>query len=329
MKIGMIYDLKESYGIEDSNIYYEDFSTLSEIDGIKKSLESNGYETELIGSHNDFVKQIKDGSFKSDLIFNMSEGFNSRNREALVPSTCELFKIPYTFSDSHTMNLTLDKHQTLLFAKDLGINIPNGFIYIPEYDSENDIEKKVKKYGLIYPLVCKPNYEGTSMGITIAKNIDELKQAITYLTAMYNEPIRCDEYIDGREIAVPIIGTGKNAECLSIVEYQTLEGDPIKFYTHQYKRHGAHKTIFADYGKKTNELIFETALTIHKNIPCYDLSRIDMRLYNGKPYLLEVTPLPDLTRNTTFERSAKRKGISFDEITKLIVESSISRMQEK
>ena len=327
MKVGIVYDLKESYGIEDSNIHYEDFSTLSEIHGINKSLEFNGYETELIGSHSDFVKQIKDGNFKSDLIFNMSEGFNSINREALIPSTCELFKIPYTFSDSHAMNLTLDKHQTLLFAKDLGINIPNGFLYVPECDSLDDVEKKVKKYGLKYPLVCKPNYEGTSMGITFVKSIDELKQAITYLITMYNEPIRCDEYIEGREIAVPIIGTGKNAECLSVVEYQTLEGNPIKFYTHKYKRHGAHKTIFADYGQKINSLIFDVALTIHKNIPCYDLSRIDMRLCNGKPYLLEVTPLPDLTRNTTFERSANRKGISFDEIIKFIIESSISRMK--
>ena len=329
MKVGIVYDLKESYHIDENNTDFEDFSSLKEISGIKESLENNGYITELIGNHNDFAKIIKAQSFDYDLVFNMSEGFNSYSREALVPALCELMNIPCTFSNCHAMSLTLDKHQTLLFAKDLGIQVPNGFLYNPFYHSLNDLNKLRKKHKLDFPIVCKPNYEGTSMGITISKNEEEFQNAVVYLTSLYNEPIRCDEYIDGREIAIPIIGTGNDSKCMGIVEYQMLNGEPMKFFTNKYKRHGYHKSIFADYGYEINSQIQESALSIHQNIPCFDLSRIDMRLHNGVPYLLEVTPLPDLTKGTTFERSANRIGLSFDDLIDFVIKSTIKRRKAK
>lgn len=326
MKIGLVYDLKSDYGIEKNDITYEDFSTMSEMEGIQQELELLGYSVEMIGSPNNFTTKILNGfKGKYDLIMNFAEGFASRNRESLVPATCELLNIPYTFSDSHAMNITLDKHQTLVFAEHLGINVPHGFLFNTDLYKINDIEFLLKKYNMKFPIVCKPNYEGTSMGITLAKNINELQDAVTYLISIYHEPIRCDEYIAGREIAVPILGSGQNAKTLGIVEYQKLDGTPMDFYTSKYKKHGCHKTIFADYGAEINSRIEETALLIHRSIPCYDLSRIDMRLKNGVPYLLEVTPLPDMTRNSTIERCAIEAGLSFGELLNRIIYSALER----
>lgn len=329
MKIGLVYDLKSDYGIDKDDIRFEDFSTMSEIEGIQQELEMLGHSVKMIGSPNDFVAELFNGSSeKYEIIMNFSEGFSSRNREALVPAVCELLHIPYTFSDSHAMNITLDKHQTLIFARDLGIYVPHGFLFDPILYKVDDINDLLKKYKIEFPVVCKPNFEGTSMGITLVENVDELQQAIRYLSSVYHEAIRCDEYIEGREIAVPILGSGENAKVLGIVEYQKLDGSLMDFYTSKYKRHGCHKTIFADYGTEINKRIEETALRIHRSIPCYDLSRIDMRLKNGTPYLLEVTPLPDMTRNSTIERCAARSGISFGELLNEILYSALKRFKE-
>lgn len=326
MKLGITYDLKSDYGIEQTDIKYEDFSTMSEIEGIQQELEQLGHSVYMIGSPEHFILELQTGIYKQyDMVMNFAEGFSSRNRESLVPATCEMFHIPYTFSDSHTMNLTLDKHQTLLFAKYLGINVPQGFLYDPIIHKIHELDFFLKKYRVTFPIVCKPNYEGTSMGITLVKNKLELQQTVTYLSSIYHEPIRCDEYIPGQEIAVPILGSGKNAHVMGIVEYQKPDGSPMDFYTHKYKRHGSHKTIFADYEEKIKSRIEEAALLIHRSIPCYDLSRIDMRLNNGVPYLLEVTPLPDMTRKSTFERCAAKMGLTFGDLLNDIISSALER----
>lgn len=328
MKVGIVYDLKTDYGIVQSNIEFNDFSTMNEIEGIQQELKRLGYSVHMIGSPVNFVKKLKSGEFKKyDIVMNFAEGFASRNREALIPATCELFHIPYTFSDSHAMNLTLDKHQTLLFAKDLGIHVPHGFLYDPSLHKVEDINLLVEKYKMTFPIVCKPNYEGTSMGIILAENCLALQKAITHLLSIYHEPLRCDEYISGREIAVCVLGTGEAAHIIGVVEYQKLDGSPMDFYTHEYKRHGCHKTIFANYDEKTNALIKDIALLIHRSIPCYDLSRIDMRLNNGIPYLLEVTPLPDMTRNSTFEKCAAKLGLSFGDLLNNIIISALERFR--
>ncbi len=329
MKIGIVYDLKEDYGIDRFDINFEDFSTLSEMQNIRNELEILGYNATLIGSPVRFAELITSNMYSQyDLIMNFSEGFASRNREALVPAVCELFDIPYTFSDNHAMTLTLDKHQTLLFAESLGIKTPRGFLFNPDVDNIDDVPFMLESYNISFPIVCKPNYEGTSMGITLTHSCKELKKALIYLISLYNEPIRCDEYISGREIAVPIIGSGNDARIMGIVEYQKLDGSVMDFYTYKYKRHGHHKTILADYGKDINSHIEKTALSIHRNIPCYDLSRIDLRLKEGIPYLMEVTPVPDLTRKATFEKCANKMGLTYGDILNTVIESAINRFNK-
>ena len=120
---------------------------------------------------------------------NFCEGFRSRNRESLIPALCELYQIPYTFSDCHGMNLTLDKHQTLLFAKSIGLHIPESFLFIPNFHTWKDLSNLVQR--LHFPIVCKPNYEGTSMGITLVYSMEDLKKTIENLVEIYRQTILC------------------------------------------------------------------------------------------------------------------------------------------
>jgi len=330
MKIGIVYDLKEDYGIDAQDLDFCDFSNLLEIQHIKQVLERCGHYVDLIGSPHDFALNIRDTShFRRDMILNFGEGYQSRNRESIVPALCEVYDIPYTFSDSHAMDLTLHKHQMLLFAKSLGINIPEGFLFIPWLHNINTIPKLVEQQNIPFPIISKPNHEGTSMGLKLSYCLDELIHNVEETAIKYQQEILCDEYIEGHEIAVPILGTGERARCLGIVEYQQLNGTPIEYLTTTLKSKGMHKTILQHYNDDIDKKIMDTALLIHRSIPCYDLSRIDMRLRNGIPYLLEVTPLPGMNPGSTFEICASNKGYSAEMLYGDIIESAIGRYKQK
>jgi D-alanine-D-alanine ligase len=330
MKLGIVYDLKEDYGIDAQNIDFCDFSNLLEIQHIKQVLERSSHYVNLLGSPHEFllhIKDIQDNNY--DLILNFSEGYQSRNRESIVPSLCEAYSIPCTFSDAHAMDLTLHKHQMLLFAESLGIDIPRGFLFIPWLHNVNIIPEFIEQKKLPFPIVSKPNHEGTSMGLEISYCLDELIYNVEKSIEKYQQEIRCDEYIDGNEIAIPILGTDKNAHCLGIVEYQQLNGTPIEIFSTTLKSKGMHKTIFQHFSNSIDERIINTALFIHRSIPCYDLSRIDMRLKNGIPYLLEVTPLPGMNPGSTVEMCAASNGYSAEMLYAEIIDSAILRYKKK
>ena len=329
MHVGIVYDLKEDYGIDAKDLSFCDFSNLIEIQHIKHTLETQGHLVTLIGSPKEFAHQLRQHSINYiEIVLNFGEGFGSRNRECLVPALCEIYNIPYTFSDCHAMSLTLHKHQTLLFAESLGISTPKGFLFNPLLNSFDYINDLCLKHSVDFPIVTKPNREGSSMGILIAQNYQELISNIDTTYARYEQEIRCDEYIGGHEIAVPIIGNGMFARAMGIVEYQNHDGTPITFYTTKIKDKGGHKTVYQSFGKKIDKKITDIALLIHRSIPCYDLSRIDMKLYKETPYLLEVTPLPGLNPGSTFEMCATKIGLSVGEFYDEILTSALARYEK-
>jgi len=326
MKLGIVYDLKEDYGINTQDSDFCDFSNLLEIQHIKQVLERCGYYVDLIGSPQKFALSINDTSqFMYDMILNFSEGYKSRNRESIVPALCEAYNIPYIFSDSHAMDLTLHKHQMLLFANSLGIDTPKGFLFIPWLHDSNIIPMFIERLKISFPIISIPNREGTSMGLKISYCLNELIYNVGETVMKYNQEIRCSEYISGHEIAIPILGTGDDARCLGIVEYQQLDGSPIEFLSTALKSKGMHKTIYQHFSDDIEKKIIDTALFIHRSIPCYDLSRIDMRLKNDVPYLLEVTPLPSMNPGSTVEMCAAQKGYSAEMLYDEIIESAKKR----
>jgi D-alanine-D-alanine ligase len=326
MHIGMVYDLKEDYSIDKEDITYCDFSTLTEMQHIQCVLQQQGHYVTMIGSPREFALCLQQGKLeKIEIIMNFGEGYKSRNREGIVPALCEIYKIPYTFSDSYAMSFTLHKHQTLLFAESLGINIPKGFLYQPDLNSISDLPELICQHNMTFPIVSKLNHEGTSMGLAFSDNIKELTSNIEKNCKIYKQEIRCDEYIGGHEVAVPIIGTGNEARALGIVEYQNHDGSPILHYTTHVKEKGQHKTVYQSFGEKHDCEIKNTALLIHRSIPCYDLSRIDMKYFNNIPYLLEVTPLPSLNPGSTFEFCASMNKMSPGDMYNEILASALKR----
>ncbi|MCI0585116.1 MAG: ATP-grasp domain-containing protein, partial [Chloroflexi bacterium] len=136
-----------------------------------------------------------------DLIFNIAEGVEGRNREAQVPALCELLGVPYTGSDSATLAIALDKAlcKKVLMQHD---------ILTPKFQVMDSERERLSKE-LQFPLIVKPNAEGSSKGIGATNVVDteeELRAAVKKIVETYRQPAIVEEYIKGREFTVGLLG---------------------------------------------------------------------------------------------------------------------------
>ena len=225
MKIGFCYDTKSDYSIAEDNLEYTDFVSLQTVSEIGKAIEQNGYELEYIGNIHKLNKKLIAGTFDCDLVFNIAEGFGSRNREALIPSLLEIYNIPYTASDAYGMCINLNKQHTKLLVNSLGIPVPKGFCFS---EVTSLVLERVKQ--LSFPLILKPNCEGGSMGLYLINTLDDFIQKATYLIQTYSFELLVEEYISGSEITIPIIGNQKSAKALGVIIVLNEDSTDIKLY---------------------------------------------------------------------------------------------------
>ena len=151
----------------------------------------------------------------------MAEGRYGRTRESQVPGLLEAYQIPCTFSDSLSLAICLDKGRTKEILKLAQIPTPEYQVLAPETNIETAIA---------FPFFLKPLYEGTSKGInekSVVYTQDEFVARIKWLWSEYSQPILLEKYLPGREFTVGILGTGKDARVLGMMEVLLNEGGEI------------------------------------------------------------------------------------------------------
>lgn len=328
MRIAIVFDVKEDYGIHSDSLDYCDFMELSNVEFIKEQLEYEGYEVRLINPPTQFFEMVKDGGYKEhfDMVFNMSEGFRSRNREILVPILCETLNIPCIGTDAFGSVFTNHKFQTKLFAARLGINTADDFYFDYRIQSFQSVRDFFQEHISWFPVIVKPNREGTSMGLRKVHHVDELIAAINALIELYDQELIIEKYIDGPDVVSFIIGTDENAQVYPLVEITDEKGDSLNLWNTELKIHNAYY-IGARIPEMTTKIIKEHALLLHKALRLYDISRIDWRVdKNGVPFLLESTPLPSL--GSDFACCAKTAGLNPHQLIRKVVESAIWRAKK-
>lgn len=324
MRIGFCYDIKSDYGLQEDNMEYTDFVSLNTVTEIKRALEKCGHDVKYIGNVYKLKKFLEQGNHKNiDLVFNIAEGFGSRNREALIPSLLEIYQIPYTASDAYGMAINLNKHHTKVLASSMGIPVPLGVCY---KEIDEDVINNIRK--MKYPIVLKLNSEGGSMGVTLVQTEAELITETKKLISQYHSEILAEEYILGKEITVPIIGNGDTAKALGVVLILHKNGMDVSLYDCNMK--GAENDITnslkTGLAPNVEKAICEYSLLLHRNLDLRDYSRMDFRVTpDGQPYFLEVNTMPSLGRDGSFELCGKSVGIEYHEVIGQIVQVAAER----
>lgn len=227
-----------------------------------------------------------------------------------IQRVLEDLNIPYTGSDPYASFLAMNKIASKRIFLEKNIPTP------PFYFLEN---KKKTKINLKFPVVVKPYFSGSSIGVSIVKKEEDLNEALK--KAFYwGEKVIIEKYIEGRELTVGIL----EEKALGVVEIK-YKDDFFNFHT----KYGEGKTEIiapAQLEESIYKKVQKIALSAHKALGCRDFSRVDIRLdKNGNPFVLEVNSIPGLTSHSLLPLSAKCCGISFDELIKKMIILALRR----
>jgi D-alanine-D-alanine ligase len=305
-----------------------------EIDALVKGLQQAGFDARAVNIEDQFDRLLKCLTDpRPDVVFNLVEFFNNDPlQEDRIAGLYDLLRIPYTGAPPMTL--------AICQRKALAKHILKAF-HIPTPRYKLVKKKPVPKLtGLRYPLIVKPAWEDASAGVTdqaVVEDRPQLEKRVRMILAEYMQPALVEEFIDGRELGVSVMGN-KNPRVLPIEEmdFSDLPPDRRAIITFESKWNPLSEVFHmgklvcpAKLPRSIQQRVKKVALHTYQVLGLRDYARIDMRLdKNDNLFVLEVNPNPDLTEGVAFMASAEAAGISFSEALRMIIEEALKRRSE-
>lgn len=321
--VGMTYDLRTDY-LQEGYTEEEtaEFDQPATIDAIEETLRSLGYRTDRIGHVRALAKRLVSGD-RWDVVFNIAEGIRGFGREAQVPCLLDAYGVPYVFSDPLVLSLTLHKAMAKRVVRDLGIPTPDFAVVEDTSD--------IAGVSLPYPLFAKPLSEGTGKGIdakSIVRDAAELDRRCRFLLKTFSQPVLVETYLAGREFTVGIVGTGRKARVIAVMEVLLRESAEKGVYSLMNKEYCEE---FVDYTLVTGteaERVSAVALSAWRGLECRDGGRLDIRAdASGAPHFLEVNPLAGLhPTHSDLPILSNLAGVSYRDLIGMIMASAEERV---
>ena len=230
------------------------------------------------------------------------------------------FGLPYTGSGILASALGMNKIMSKQIFSTMQIPTPDYLKIHLEEDLKVQTQNAIEQLGL--PLVVKPASEGSSLGVSIIHEPDEIYHAIEK-NRIFKDNL-FEKYVQGQEITVGLIGVGDDLQALPILELIPKR----EFYDYQAK-YTAGLTEFvipARLSDEVSQVAKSIALRAHQALGCHGYSRVDMIVDQlGQPFVTEVNTLPGLTELSDLPAQAAASGISYDRLLSKILDSAISR----
>jgi len=323
MRIGIAYDLKDDYLAEGfSEEAAAEFDQVDTIVAIETALTAAGHATDRIGNARRLIDRLAAGD-RWDMVFNIAEGLHGLGRESLVPALLDAYRMPYTFSDPVVLGLSLHKGLAKHAVRDLGVPTPDFAVVADRLDAV--------AVALPCPLFVKPVAEGTSKGINARSKVTEpgvLPDVCVELLRTFRQPVLVETYLPGREFTVGVLGTGRRARAVGVLEVSVrghAETDAYSFATKKNYRD------LVDYSRLDGELAqscMDLALRVWRGLGCRDAGRVDIRLdAAGTPNFLEVNPLAGLHPvDSDLPIICRLSGIAYEQLIEQIMESARERL---
>ena len=250
----------------------------------------------------------------ADIIFNALHG--KGGEDGIIQSFFEFIGIPYTHSGPLSSMLAMNKYfSKQLFIKNK-IKTPKYFYLKTNNFSNENIKKQIKKNKLSFPIVVKPNDEGSSIGVNICNNYNSARNALSKLKNKYNDLI-FENYVPGKEIQVANLGNN----AIGAIELRPRR----KFYDYDAKYKKSSKTLHvmpADLPQNKYNEVLKISKKAYKILKCKGIARCDFRYHKGKFFLLEVNTQPGMTSLSLVPEIAAYKKISFNKLVKWMVNNA-------
>jgi D-alanine-D-alanine ligase len=326
MRIALTHNLR----LTDSEDEAE-FDTRETIDALTAALERLGHRVERVevsGPASRTAARLE--AFAPDLIFNTAEGRRGRFREAFYPALFDELGFPYTGSDAWVLAVTLDKALTKLMLGEHGVISPRG--QFVEDSSSLRLE------GWRWPLIVKPNFEGSSKGITqdsVVEDKGRLRALVERQLAKFPAGVLVEEYIPGRDLTVAYLekAAPERGGVLTPVEYVIDEAElqKRKYRIYDYDLKSVHYEAVsvrcpAQFPEHVLDRAQEMARKAYRALGCRDLGRIDFRVADdGQVYFIEINALPSLEPGAGIYAAAALEGMHTDGVLEKVIESAAAR----
>ncbi len=303
MKVGITFDLKgeglpepqgSGNGAALPDDAQEEFDSPATIEAIAEVLRGLGHDVVKLGDGRDLLERLL--AAPVDFVFNFAEGQGiSRSREARVPAVLEMLRIPYTGSDPLTLAVTLDKDVAKRLVASAGVAVPAGVVIA----SDKDPRRALERQAFAFPAIVKPAWEGSSKGIRnkcLVNSSTQLLEVVESLRRDHRQPVLVEEFIEGDEITVGMVGNNP-PQIIGIMRVVPLRRRERFVYSLEVKRDYRRQVRYecpASLPGEVTVAIEEAARAAWQVLGCRDVARVDFRLREGRPYFLEVNPLPGL-----------------------------------
>jgi D-alanine-D-alanine ligase len=328
VKIGLSYDLKQAVSPEQDQPEdaLEEYDSEETVEAITKAVSAQGHSVFRLGGGREFIVNILHEDI--DLVFNIAEGLgNHRSREAQVPSILEMLDIHYSGSDPQCLAICLDKPLSKKLATLAGVCTPKWHVI----NSEKDLHQ-IEWGDFPFPAFIKPAHEGSSKGIRFSSKIDDINtmtEVVSVLLESYQQPVMVEEFIAGSEVTVGVVGNHP-PKVLGVMRIlpKNIMNDFV--YTLEVKREWESLVDYecpAQMEESILQDITDSSLRVFEALGCRDVARIDFRLDSkGKPYFLEINPLPGLNPHSgDLPIMASKMGWTYDALISAILTAALER----
>ena len=303
---------------------------------IEETLVKRGYRVTFF-DFNDLPKVFKELKASDvDMVFNVCERINDSSLlEPHAAAILDALQIPYTGSNPFTLGLCIDK----IRVKKL---LAYHHIPTPRWDYAYSDEDKISD-DLRYPLIVKPANSDNSIGITnesVVTNKEELYKQIRKVTEDLDSPALVEEYIEGDEYDVTVIGNDEDDLRVLPLSRSIFKEMPAGYwhiypYDAKWGDNPAYQAIIVqrppkNIDKKLESLITEIALDTYNILDCHDYGRVEVRVDDdGNPYVLELNPNPSINISDCIPAQAELVGMDYGDFLEAIIFMAIKRYKDR
>jgi D-alanine-D-alanine ligase len=308
----LVADIKADQEPGPAMEYHRDLekSSPATVEAISQTIRELGLDVLHLQSLDELTDRAKQ-HLSSDLVLSIYGGERSRNRMALVPAICESFGLRFVGPDVYGRIVCQDKEISKRLAKQCGV-------LTPRYQIVRNQDSLLKLNPKQFPLVVKPNFEGSSIGISkrsLVKNIDELIENVTEVLIKFDQPVLIEEFIPGREVCYNLI-EGRPSTDSQFAEIRIA--DHPRYFDHNFfcaEEKAAWMNI--DILSINDELLPEDKHALNMLVASlgrYGYCRIDGKLVDGRFHFIELTPDAWLDPSGAFSLSFTKSGWTYGEV---------------
>ncbi|HZW22035.1 D-alanine--D-alanine ligase [Noviherbaspirillum sp.] len=283
--------------------------------GVLKALQAKGVDAHGFDPAERSLAEL--AAEKFDRVFIALHG--RYGEDGTLQGVLEQLGIPYTGSGVMASSIGMDKVMTKRIWLNHGLPTPRFLALDSKDATPEELRKVPDELGL--PLMLKAPHEGSTIGISKVIGYSEMQDGFAHC-AKYDDVVLAEEFITGRELTVPVLGKGRNARALPIVEICAPQGNYD--YQHKYFSDDTQYLCPAPLDDELTRRIQSLAVRAFNALGSSGWARVDfmLRAADNEPFLLEINTSPGMTGHSLVPMSAKAAGVSYEDLCVEILRSA-------